>query len=130
MSEKLEHPSTWLLMLSLWLLSTWFGTLILCGAACLSTKFPFFHSYPQLSPEKREKILQGWSQSYFGLLRMLFRTIKLLTLFVFFTQVNYTNSLILLLYFLVECIECFQVLSLSFPFMIINKCCHCCVLCY
>ncbi|XP_058762998.1 long-chain-alcohol oxidase FAO4A-like [Vicia villosa] len=87
-SEKLEHPSTWLFMLSLWLLSTWFGTLIYCGAACLSTKFPFFHSYPHLSPEKREKILQGWSQSYFGLLRMLFRTIKLLTLFVFFTQID------------------------------------------
>ncbi|CAK8537283.1 unnamed protein product [Lathyrus sativus] len=55
LSEKLEHPSTWLFMISLWLLSTWFGTLILCGAACLSTKLPFFHSYPHLSPEKREK---------------------------------------------------------------------------
>lgn len=87
-SEKLKHPSTWLFLLTLWLLSTWFGTFILCGMASLSMKFPFFHSYPDLSPEKRQKILKSWSLSYFRLLRMFFRTIKLLTLLSFFTQVR------------------------------------------
>ncbi|TKY58441.1 Long-chain-alcohol oxidase FAO4A [Spatholobus suberectus] len=87
-SEKLKHPSTWLLLLTLWLLSTWFGTFILCGMASLSTKFPFFHSYPDLSLHKRQKVMQSWSLSYFRLLRMFFRTIKLLTLLVFFTQLD------------------------------------------
>ncbi|KAK7360519.1 hypothetical protein VNO77_02521 [Canavalia gladiata] len=87
-TKKLKHPSTWLLLVTLWLLSTWFGTFILCGMASLSTKFPFFHSYPQLSLLKRQRIMQSWSLSYFRLLRMFFRTIKLLTLLVFFTQLD------------------------------------------
>ncbi|CAJ2636013.1 unnamed protein product [Trifolium pratense] len=87
-SEKLNHPSTKLFTLTLWLLSTWFGTLILCGTACLSKKSPFFLSFPELSSEKRQKIMQSWSVSYFRLLKMLFRTIKLLTLLVFFTQLD------------------------------------------
>ncbi|KAK7262818.1 hypothetical protein RJT34_30399 [Clitoria ternatea] len=87
-SEKLKHPSTWLLLTTLWLLSTWFGTLVLCGMASLSTKFPFFHSYPDLSFDQRQKVIQSWSRSNFRHLRMLFRTIKLLTLLVFFTQVD------------------------------------------
>ncbi|KAG5099261.1 hypothetical protein JHK82_044313 [Glycine max] len=87
-SEKLKHPSTWLLLLTLWLLSTWFGTFILCGTLSLSTKFPFFHSYPELSLLKRQKVMQSWSLSYLRPLRMFFRTIKLLTLLVFFTQLD------------------------------------------
>ena len=85
--ESLRTQSTWLLLLSLWLLSTWFGTFILCGMLSLSTKFPFFHSYPELSLLKQQKVMQSWSLSYLRPLRMLFRTIKLLTLLVFFTQV-------------------------------------------
>ncbi|XP_061363289.1 long-chain-alcohol oxidase FAO4A-like [Gastrolobium bilobum] len=87
-SEKLKHPSKWLLLLTLWLLSTWFGTFILCGMPSLSTKFPFFHSYSDMSMQKRQQVLQSWSLSYFRLLRKFFRTIKLLTLFVFFTQLD------------------------------------------
>ncbi|KAI4314603.1 hypothetical protein L6164_027492 [Bauhinia variegata] len=87
-SEKLEHPNTWLLRLSLWLLATWFGTLIMGGMASLTTKFPFFESYPNLPQHKRQQILQAWSLSYFRHLRMFFKTIKLLTLLVFFTQVD------------------------------------------
>ncbi|KAK7386852.1 hypothetical protein VNO78_27190 [Psophocarpus tetragonolobus] len=87
-SEKLKHSSTWLLLLSLWLLSTWFGTFILCGMACFTTKFPFFHSFSELSLLKRQKVMLSWSQSFLRPLRMLFRTIKLLTLLVFFTQLD------------------------------------------
>lgn len=86
-SERLKHPMTWLLKVALWLLSTWFGTLVFCGIACLSTHFPFIHTYPHLPLHKRQHILQSWSLSYFRLLRTFFRTIKLLTLLVFFTQV-------------------------------------------
>ncbi|KAL2348759.1 hypothetical protein Fmac_002759 [Flemingia macrophylla] len=86
--ERLKHPMTWLMKFALWLLSTWFGTLILCGMACLSTKFPFIHTYPQLSTLKRQEILRSWSLSYIPHFRMLFRTIKLLTLLIFFTQVD------------------------------------------
>ncbi|KAK7250710.1 hypothetical protein RIF29_33317 [Crotalaria pallida] len=87
-SEKLQHPSTWLFRMTLWLLSTWLGTFILCGMASLSTKFPFFHSFPHLSLHKRQQVMQSWSLSYFTLLKMFFRSAKLLTLLVFFTQLD------------------------------------------
>ncbi|XP_014521258.1 long-chain-alcohol oxidase FAO4A [Vigna radiata var. radiata] len=86
--EKLKHPLTGLLKLALWGLSTWFGTLILCGMGCVSTKFPFIHSYPELSLQKRQEIMRSWSLSYIRLFRLLFRTIKLLTLLLFFTQTD------------------------------------------
>lgn len=41
---------------------------------------------------KREEIVLSGSLSYFYLLRMLFKTMKLLTLLVFFTQVRLTIS--------------------------------------
>ncbi|XP_027359827.1 long-chain-alcohol oxidase FAO4A-like [Abrus precatorius] len=86
--EQLKHPMTELLKLVLWLLSTWFGTIIFCGMACLSTQFPFIHSYPELSFQKRQQIMQSWSLSYLRHFKMLFRTIKLLTLLIFFTQID------------------------------------------
>ncbi|RDX72990.1 Long-chain-alcohol oxidase FAO4A, partial [Mucuna pruriens] len=87
-SEKLKHPMTGLLKLVLWLLSTWFGTLIFCGVACLSTRFPFIHSYPELSMDKRQEIMRSWSLSYIRHYKMLFRTVKLLTLLIFFSQLD------------------------------------------
>ncbi|KAK7407002.1 hypothetical protein VNO78_08641 [Psophocarpus tetragonolobus] len=87
-SERLKHPMTGLLKLVLWLLSTWFGTLIFCGVQCLSTKFPFIHTYPELPIQKRQEIMLSWSLSYISHFRMLFRTIKLLTLLIFFTQID------------------------------------------
>ncbi|QCD81828.1 choline dehydrogenase [Vigna unguiculata] len=87
-SEKLKHPNTWQLLLTLWLLSTWFGTFILCGMASVSWRFPFFHIYPEMSLLKRQKVMQSWSLSYLRPLKMFFRTIKLLTLLLFFTQVD------------------------------------------
>ncbi|KAL3000185.1 hypothetical protein AAZX31_09G199300 [Glycine max] len=87
-SERLKHPLTGLLKFVLWLLSTWYGTLIFCGIGCLSTQFPFIHTYPHLSLQKRQKIMRSWSLSYLRHFRMLFRTIKLLTLLIFFTQID------------------------------------------
>lgn len=89
--ERLHHPMTGLLKLVLWLLSTWYGTLIFCGIFCLSFRFPFIHSFPELSLEKRQRIMQFWSlNNYIREFKMFFKTVKLLTLLVFFSQVlNY-----------------------------------------
>eukprot|EP00261_Vitis_vinifera_P015733 XP_010644266.1 PREDICTED: long-chain-alcohol oxidase FAO4A-like [Vitis vinifera] len=87
-SERLEHPKLWMIRVVLWLLSTWFGTFIICGLASMSSHFPYFQSFPQVSPHKRHEIVLSWSLSYFSLIRMLFRSLKLVTLLVFFTQVG------------------------------------------
>ena len=87
MSERMQHPKLFLARLVLWLLSTWIGTLIVCGRPSLSTHFPYFQWFAKVSPKKREEILMSWSLSYFSLLRMLFISLKFLILLVFFTQV-------------------------------------------
>ncbi|OMO93687.1 hypothetical protein COLO4_16744 [Corchorus olitorius] len=92
MSERLKHPKKWLIRLALLLLSTRLGTLILCGTPSLSTKFPFLHTFSGLSLRKREEILLSWSLSIFYPLRMLFKALKLLTLLVFFSQVDEKNE--------------------------------------
>ncbi|XVE99986.1 hypothetical protein REPUB_Repub03eG0247300 [Reevesia pubescens] len=91
-SERLKHPKKWLIRLALWLLSTRLGTFILCGPTSLSTSFPFFHAFSHLSPLKRQQILISWSRSFIYLLRMLFKSLKLLTLLVFFSQVDEKNE--------------------------------------
>ncbi|KAJ4707583.1 Long-chain-alcohol oxidase [Melia azedarach] len=91
-SERLEHPKKKLVRLSLWLLSTCVGSLILCGRACITSKFPYIQRFSQLSQQKREGVLRSWSLSYFYLLRMLYKALKLLILLVFFTQVNEKNE--------------------------------------
>ncbi|GMN47620.1 hypothetical protein TIFTF001_016795 [Ficus carica] len=87
-SERVKHPKKWLMKVALWALSTWYGTFILCGMASLSSTFPYFQSFPNLSPSTREHILRSWSHSCFFLLRLLHKSLKLLTLLVFFTQVD------------------------------------------
>ncbi|XP_040985755.1 long-chain-alcohol oxidase FAO4A-like [Juglans microcarpa x Juglans regia] len=84
----MEHPKKWMIRLALFLLSTWIGTFILCGRASLSSKVPYFQRFSQVSRQKREEIVISWSLSFFYKLRMLFRTMKLLVLYVFFTQVD------------------------------------------
>ncbi|KAJ0098320.1 hypothetical protein Patl1_22011 [Pistacia atlantica] len=90
--ERVKHPRKWLMRAALWFLSTSIGSLILCGRFCLSTNFPFIHSFPQLSQHQREAILLSWSLSYFHLLRTLYKAIKIFILFVFFTQVDEKNE--------------------------------------
>ncbi|KAJ0099776.1 hypothetical protein Patl1_22009 [Pistacia atlantica] len=90
--QRMKHPKKWLMRVSLWLLSTCIGTFILCGRFCLSSDFPYVHSFSQLSHHQREAILLSWSLSYFHLLRMFYKAIKFLTLLVFFTQVDEKNE--------------------------------------
>ncbi|XP_010275157.1 PREDICTED: long-chain-alcohol oxidase FAO4A-like [Nelumbo nucifera] len=92
LSGKIEHPMLGVLLLALWLLSTWFGTFILCGIPSLSTQFPYFQRFSQVSQKKREKILLSWSSSSFNIYRMLFKTLKYLVFFIFFTQVDENNE--------------------------------------
>ncbi|XP_037497007.1 long-chain-alcohol oxidase FAO4A isoform X3 [Jatropha curcas] len=87
-SQRLKHPKKWLIRVVLWMLSTRVGTFILCGLLSISTHFPFFLKFSQIHLHKREKILHSWSLSFFSLLRMLFKTVKLLCLLVFFSQVD------------------------------------------
>ncbi|CAK7357266.1 unnamed protein product [Dovyalis caffra] len=90
--ERLQHPKKWLIRLSLYLLSTWIGTFVLCGLPSISPSFPYFQRFSQISHNKREQILLSWSFSFFHLLRMLFKSIKLLIPLVFFSQVDDKNE--------------------------------------
>ncbi|KAJ9152387.1 hypothetical protein P3X46_025956 [Hevea brasiliensis] len=91
-SERLKHPKKWLIRLALWMLSTWIGTFILCGLPSISIHFPYFQTFSQLPLHRREQILHSWSLSFFSPLRMLFKAVKLLILFVFFSQVDEKNE--------------------------------------
>ncbi|KAK1408091.1 hypothetical protein QVD17_39724 [Tagetes erecta] len=92
MTLKTEHPKQMLVRLTLLLLSTWIGTLILCGKGCLSNEFPYVSKFSRISAKKREEIMVSWSVSYFSLLRMFFRSLKFLVPFAYFTQVNEKNE--------------------------------------
>uniref|UniRef100_A0A2P2MTG3 Long-chain-alcohol oxidase n=1 Tax=Rhizophora mucronata TaxID=61149 RepID=A0A2P2MTG3_RHIMU len=91
-SERLKHPKKWMIRLALWLLSTWFGTFIFCGVASISSKFPYFQSFSQISQQQKEEILLAWSMSFIYPLRMLFKAAKLLCLLVYFSQVDDENE--------------------------------------
>ncbi|KAK4771066.1 hypothetical protein SAY87_031598 [Trapa incisa] len=88
MSERLRHPKLWLMRVALWALSTWIGTLFICGRLSVTSGFPFFHSFAELPLRRREEIVMAWSVSWIHLLRVLAKSIKFLVLLVFFTQVN------------------------------------------
>nr|XP_043613555.1 long-chain-alcohol oxidase FAO4A [Erigeron canadensis] len=89
---KTEHPKQILVRITLWLLSTSIGTMILCGRASLSNEFPYVQKFSRVSGKKREEILVSWSLSYFSLLKMFFRGLKLVVPLAFFTQVNEKNE--------------------------------------
>ncbi|XP_078163907.1 long-chain-alcohol oxidase FAO4A-like [Carex rostrata] len=91
-SGKLHHPLLWLLRTILWLLSTWYGTFILCGIKSLSSQFPYFQRFSQVEAKHREEIVANWSISYFYHIRMLFRAMKFLVHLIFFTQLDEVNE--------------------------------------
>ncbi|PIA26754.1 hypothetical protein AQUCO_08900009v1 [Aquilegia coerulea] len=87
----LKNPRLDLLFMVFWLLSTWFGTFIICGTASLSNKFPYFQRFSQVSQKKREEIVLSWSLSYFSILNMLYKCLKYLITRIFFTLVDEKN---------------------------------------
>nr|GLL18073.1 long-chain-alcohol oxidase FAO4A [Ipomoea trifida] len=87
-NERMKHPKLNSLLLMLWFLSTRIGTLLLCGKGSLSTQFPFLLRFPEISQQKRERIVQSWATSSLQSIRNFFTAMKALVLIVFFTAVD------------------------------------------
>ncbi|GMH03610.1 hypothetical protein Nepgr_005449 [Nepenthes gracilis] len=90
-SERLRHH-VGLIRLTLWLLSTRIGTLMVGGIGSVTPQFPYLHSFSELSLERRQQIMLSCSLSCIFLSRMFFMGFKILILFAFFTQLNEKNS--------------------------------------
>ncbi|KAL4199282.1 hypothetical protein AMTRI_Chr03g144140 [Amborella trichopoda] len=90
-SGKVKHALSGVLRLCLWLLSTWYGTFIICGTLSLSSHFPYFQSFPQIIQPKREEIMLSWSTSSIYLLRALFQCIKFFVHLIFYSKVDENN---------------------------------------
>ncbi|WVZ74559.1 hypothetical protein U9M48_022727 [Paspalum notatum var. saurae] len=70
----------------LWLLGTRLGSLALCGAPCLTWRFPFVRRFGELETEQREAALRRWSrQTLLPPLRMFFLITKVFCLYVFYS---------------------------------------------
>lgn len=81
--EVMEGMKLFLKMLSFRL-----GTLLLCGHRCLSWKWPFIHSFSEMSLEKREEVLKKWSKEKLVLtLRLMFLVVKIFCFYTFFSRV-------------------------------------------
>ncbi|XP_050219904.1 long-chain-alcohol oxidase FAO1 [Mercurialis annua] len=75
--------------LVLFLLSTRFGTLLLCGSLCLDTKWPFIHKFSSIPLERREKVLQKWlKHKLLTPIRFAFIYVKSICLYIFMMQVD------------------------------------------
>ncbi|XP_077250766.1 long-chain-alcohol oxidase FAO2-like isoform X2 [Tasmannia lanceolata] len=86
LSKRGLPESVYLVRVVLWVLATRLGTLILCGSACLSGKFPFIHNFSEISVDKREQILKKWSSQRSRLgtpLRLVFVALKIFCFFIF-----------------------------------------------
>ncbi|KAJ0809674.1 putative long-chain-alcohol oxidase [Helianthus annuus] len=90
MMKRYPADPVFFLRVILILLSTKLGTLLICGFICLDTKWPFIHSFSDLDVNKREKILQRWSNTHKSLIpmRIVFVMVKLMCFFIFFSLTN------------------------------------------
>ncbi|CAA7395560.1 unnamed protein product [Spirodela intermedia] len=91
-SKKQLHPAIPLLRMALWLLSTRCGTFAICGGASLSKSFPYFRKFSKVEEPRREEILVNLSRSSFGLKRLLFRCLKILTVRLYFQRADEMNG--------------------------------------
>ncbi|CAD6341401.1 unnamed protein product [Miscanthus lutarioriparius] len=86
MSRKCPPEALALVRTVLWLLGTRLGSLALCGARCLSWRFPFVRRFDELPLEQREALLRRWSrQTLLPPLRMFFLITKAFCLHVFYS---------------------------------------------
>lgn len=94
---KMAKLEAWILVrLVLCLLSTHIGTLLLCGTLCFDGKWPFLYRFPNMSVQRREKVLQRWTKHRFLTpIRVAFCYVKAIFFFTIFSMV--CASLLLLL---------------------------------
>ncbi|OAY85436.1 Long-chain-alcohol oxidase FAO4A [Ananas comosus] len=92
LSGGVRHPAIWLLRVVLWLLSTWYGALLMCGRAGLSDRFPYVQKFSRVDGKKREQILLSWSCSRVPYLQNLFKSLKYLATRSYFAQANEKNE--------------------------------------
>ncbi|TKW40392.1 hypothetical protein SEVIR_1G243401v4 [Setaria viridis] len=86
MSRRCLPEALALVRAVLWLLGTRLGALALCGARCLSWRFPFVRRFAELPPEEREGAMQRWSrQTLLPPLRIFFLITKVFCLYVFYS---------------------------------------------
>nr|XP_043611477.1 long-chain-alcohol oxidase FAO2-like [Erigeron canadensis] len=88
MAKRYPSQALFVLKLILTLLSTKLGSLLFCGTVCFDTKWPFIHSFCDMGWNKREKILQNWSNTpkwFIPQLRLVFLMFKSMCLCVFFS---------------------------------------------
>ncbi|KAL0419737.1 UNVERIFIED_CONTAM: Long-chain-alcohol oxidase FAO2 [Sesamum radiatum] len=91
--EEGGPAAVFIVSLVLKFLSSRLGTLLLSGWICVDWKWPFVHSFSELSLKKREAILQKWSRETFLLpLRIAFLLLKIMCLFVFFSWTDENSS--------------------------------------
>ena len=96
MSRKCPPEALALVRTVLWLLGTRLGSLALCGARCLSWRFPFVRRFDELPLEQREALLRRWSrQTLLPPLRMFFLITKAFCLHVFYSWVSLQLPIIL-----------------------------------
>lgn len=84
----------------LWILATRLGTLILCGFASFSWKYPFIYKFSEIPAEKREEILKSWSRERSLIaLKLAFVVLKIFCFYTFF-------SLVRCLSYILPCLPC------------------------
>ncbi|XP_072962838.1 long-chain-alcohol oxidase FAO2-like [Typha angustifolia] len=92
MVKRFLREAVFIVRLALWLLSTRLGTLLLCGSVCLRHGFPFISKFSDMPVEKREEVLKRWNREKFFPLRMVFVTLKVLTLYVFYSMTDESSE--------------------------------------
>ncbi|KAK4779020.1 hypothetical protein SAY86_006548 [Trapa natans] len=84
-----EPRAVSLVKLMLKLLSSPFGTLLLCGFLCLDWRWPFVHKFSEMPLNRREEALKMWSRQKNTIhLKVLFAIIKNFCCFVFYSMIN------------------------------------------